>query len=198
MSLHLRHRKTVQPYSVHFGLLWWLPKSARLLPNPALSTVSFLSGGTFRERSRVQPWQELGIRQDCGHFNNETWGIFNSLNPSDVILGINLKKDLLLYIAIFTFKVCFLKEASVWVLHLFFLICLFILEILGFELRALHLPGRWSTTWATLPVLFCVGCFQDRVSRTICPGWLRTEILLNYRCEPPQLLGLAWEVQQED
>jgi hypothetical protein len=34
------------------------------------------------------------------------------------------------------------------------------------------------TPWATPPVLFYVGCFQDRVSRTIFPGWLQTAILL--------------------
>jgi hypothetical protein len=29
-----------------------------------------------------------------------------------------------------------------------------------------------STPWATWPALFCDGFFQDRVSRTICLGWL--------------------------
>jgi hypothetical protein len=32
--------------------------------------------------------------------------------------------------------------------------------------------------WATPPVLFRDGFFQDRVSWTICPSWLWTEILL--------------------
>jgi hypothetical protein len=32
--------------------------------------------------------------------------------------------------------------------------------------------------WATLSALFCEGFFWDRVSQTICPGWLRTMILL--------------------
>jgi hypothetical protein len=33
------------------------------------------------------------------------------------------------------------------------------------------------TPWATLPTLFCDGFFWDRVSRTICQGWLWTMIL---------------------
>jgi hypothetical protein len=36
--------------------------------------------------------------------------------------------------------------------------------VLGFELRASHLPGWHSTTQATLPILFCVGHFQDMIS----------------------------------
>jgi hypothetical protein len=32
--------------------------------------------------------------------------------------------------------------------------------------------------WATLSAFFCDRCFQDRVSQTICPGWLQTMILL--------------------
>jgi hypothetical protein len=48
----------------------------------------------------------------------------------------------------------------------------FLNSVLGFELRASHLLGRWSTTWATPPALLCVGFFQDRISWTICPGWL--------------------------
>jgi hypothetical protein len=36
-------------------------------------------------------------------------------------------------------------------------------------LRASCLLDRHSTTWATLPTLFCVGYFQDWISRTICP-----------------------------
>jgi hypothetical protein len=45
------------------------------------------------------------------------------------------------------------------------------LAILGLEFRA--------TPWATPPApLFCDGFFLDRVSPTICPGWLQTPILL--------------------
>jgi hypothetical protein len=39
-------------------------------------------------------------------------------------------------------------------------------------------PHAFSTTWATLPALFCVGYFQDIVSQAICPAWLLTMILL--------------------
>jgi hypothetical protein len=34
------------------------------------------------------------------------------------------------------------------------------------------------STWASLLALFCDGSFWDRVSQTICPGWVRTTILL--------------------
>jgi hypothetical protein len=34
------------------------------------------------------------------------------------------------------------------------------------------------TPWATPRALFCDGFFQDRVLRTICPGWLSVTILL--------------------
>jgi hypothetical protein len=46
------------------------------------------------------------------------------------------------------------------------------------ELLVSHLLGRCSTTWPTLPVLFCVEYLPDRVFWTICPGWLQTMILL--------------------
>jgi Trk-type K+ transport system membrane component len=54
------------------------------------------------------------------------------------------------------------------------LVCLFlfiyILVLLGLELWASHLLGRHYTVWASLPALFHVGYFQDRVLRTICPA----------------------------
>jgi hypothetical protein len=71
--------------------------------------------------------------------------------------------------------------------------------ILEFELRALNLVSRCSTTWAMPPVLFAlvifnlfvclqywglnsgpcsVRVFWDRFLWTICPGWLQTVILL--------------------
>jgi hypothetical protein len=37
---------------------------------------------------------------------------------------------------------------------------------------------RCSTTWATPPALVCVWYFLDRVSKTICSGWLWTAVLL--------------------
>jgi hypothetical protein len=50
--------------------------------------------------------------------------------------------------------------------------------VLGLELKASHLLGRHSTTWAIRPAFFYIGYFQDRVLRTICPGWLGTLIFL--------------------
>jgi hypothetical protein len=44
------------------------------------------------------------------------------------------------------------------------------------KLRASHLLGRYSTTRATQPVLFCVGYFQDRFPKTVCR--LQTSIIL--------------------
>jgi hypothetical protein len=45
---------------------------------------------------------------------------------------------------------------------------------------------KGSTPWATPPALFCIGYFWDRVSRTICPSWLWTVILLI-----PSSIGLS-------
>jgi hypothetical protein len=60
-------------------------------------------------------------------------------------------------------------------LHFFFF---FLVVVLKFELRASHLLSRYSTTWVTPPALFCASYFWDRVSQTICLGWLQTKILL--------------------
>jgi hypothetical protein len=62
---------------------------------------------------------------------------------------------------------------GVWLFLVFFF-----LSVLGFELRTSLLVGRCCTTWATLPTLFCVGYFWDRISWNICLGWLWTFILL--------------------
>jgi hypothetical protein len=35
---------------------------------------------------------------------------------------------------------------------------------LGFEVRTLHLLGKYSTIWAKTPALFALVCFSDRVS----------------------------------
>jgi hypothetical protein len=43
--------------------------------------------------------------------------------------------------------------------------------------------SRYSTTWASLPVLFCGGYFRDRVSWTIC--------LVALNCDPPDLCLLS-------
>jgi hypothetical protein len=45
------------------------------------------------------------------------------------------------------------------------------LMTLGFELKASHLLGRWSTTWAISLALFCVGCFWYKVLQIVCPAW---------------------------
>jgi hypothetical protein len=55
----------------------------------------------------------------------------------------------------------------------------FFLVVLEFELRALHLLGRHSNTWA----LFCFSYFSDRVLH-FCLGW--TTVLLPM---PPMYLG---------
>jgi hypothetical protein len=66
----------------------------------------------------------------------------------------------------------------------------FFLVVLGSELRASHLLGRWSITWATPSALFCDGFFQDRVWRTICLGWLQTETLLISTSWVPKITGV--------
>jgi hypothetical protein len=39
--------------------------------------------------------------------------------------------------------------------------------------------AKCSTIWATLSALFCVGYFQDRVSWTVCSGWLTMILLIS-------------------
>jgi hypothetical protein len=58
-------------------------------------------------------------------------------------------------------------------------------------LRALCLLGRHSATWTTLSVLFCVGYCQDRVSWTICLGWLRIVILLISASRVARITGVS-------
>jgi hypothetical protein len=48
-------------------------------------------------------------------------------------------------------------------------VCVCVCVVLGLELRAFTLSHSASP--------FCDGHFQDRVSQTICPGWLWTTIL---------------------
>jgi hypothetical protein len=43
----------------------------------------------------------------------------------------------------------------------------FFFEVLGFELRVLHLLGKNSTTWATPVALFSLVYFSDRISRFV-------------------------------
>jgi hypothetical protein len=56
----------------------------------------------------------------------------------------------------------------------YFLIIEVIFEMLGFEFRAYTL----SYSSSPHPPSFAMGFFQDRISQTICPGWLPTTVLL--------------------
>jgi hypothetical protein len=71
------------------------------------------------------------------------------------------------------------------------LVCRYFIENFGggFELKASHLLGRHSTTWVTLPALFYVGVFRDRVSSAIFLDWLWTQILL---------ISAAWIARMTD
>jgi hypothetical protein len=60
----------------------------------------------------------------------------------------------------------------------------FILVVWGFELRASYFLGMSSTTLATLPALFYVGYFQDRVSQNYLPR-------LTLNCDPTNLCLLT-------
>jgi hypothetical protein len=62
---------------------------------------------------------------------------------------------------------------------------------LRFDLRASRLLGRHSSISTTLPALFCVGYFQDRVSWTICLGWPRTIIFLISASWVPRIIGVS-------
>jgi hypothetical protein len=73
------------------------------------------------------------------------------------------------------------SSSSIWLAGAFLEISVYIItvpKIHRFKFRLTHLLSRHSTTWATPPALFCDGCFQDRVSWTICPGWLWSAILI--------------------
>jgi hypothetical protein len=86
---------------------------------------------------------------------------------------------------IFSFCSCIISLKSLYYLcsleihwaslkQLFYSFCL---VVRGFDLRASWLPDRCST-WDTPTALSCNGFFRDKVSRSICPGWLRMAILL--------------------
>jgi hypothetical protein len=47
------------------------------------------------------------------------------------------------------------------------------------------------TPWATPPALFCDGFFQNRVSRTICPSWFWTAILLITTSQVARISGVT-------
>jgi hypothetical protein len=62
--------------------------------------------------------------------------------------------------------------------YIAFIMLRYICSFLGVEFWGLNSgPHTCSTTWATLPALFCVQYFWDRVSWTIYLRWLWTAIL---------------------
>jgi hypothetical protein len=73
----------------------------------------------------------------------------------------------------------------------------FVAVVLGFKLKASRLLGKCCTTWATPPILF-VEYFQDRVSRTICPGWPWTAILLISEPWVARITGVNYQCPAED
>jgi hypothetical protein len=61
------------------------------------------------------------------------------------------------------------------------------LAALGFELRASHLLGRWSTLKPLLQPFFVMGFLETRSHELSASGWFPTVILLSgwdYRHEP--------------
>jgi hypothetical protein len=72
-------------------------------------------------------------------------------------------------------------------------VIIFFLVDLGFELRALHLQSRHSTTWATPGGVtpFCCGYFEDGISWTICLGWPWTLILPISASQVARITGMG-------
>jgi hypothetical protein len=68
------------------------------------------------------------------------------------------------------FPVLHTSPHGIWLQENLVLFLSFYFPALGFELRAYTLSHSTS--------LFCVEYFWDRVSPTICPGWLQTSVLL--------------------
>jgi hypothetical protein len=72
----------------------------------------------------------------------------------------------------------------IYIIYIYIYIYIFFfLVVLGFEFRALHLLGRCSINWATLPALFCDGVFQAGL-RNYLPG-----LALNH--DPPDFCLLT-------
>jgi hypothetical protein len=60
----------------------------------------------------------------------------------------------------------------------------------GVWIRTPCLLRRLSINWTTPLAFFCNEFFQDRVSRTICPGWLQTMILLISTSRVPRIIDV--------
>jgi hypothetical protein len=73
-----------------------------------------------------------------------------------------------------------LKHAYLELFKSFF----FFLVVLGLKLRAFTLRHSISP-------IFCDGFFRDRVSGTICPGWLQTSILLISVSWVARIIGMS-------
>jgi hypothetical protein len=74
----------------------------------------------------------------------------------------------------------------------------FPLVVLEFELRASHLLGRHFYCLSNSASPFCDGFFQDRVSRTISPGWLQTAILLISASLVARIIDLSHQCLKEN
>jgi hypothetical protein len=72
---------------------------------------------------------------------------------------------------------------SLLVLYIYFFFLFFFLQY--WDLNSGPSP------WAAPPVLFLWRIFQDRVSRTICPGWLWTMILLISASWVARIIGMS-------
>jgi hypothetical protein len=57
--------------------------------------------------------------------------------------------------------------------------------VLGFEHRTYNFEPLHQA-------IFCDGFFRDRVSRTICPGWLQTAILLTSASGVAKITGMGY------
>jgi hypothetical protein len=67
----------------------------------------------------------------------------------------------------------------------------FFLVELGFELMALCLQSKHSTTLATLPIHFVLVILEMGFWRTICPGWPWTTILPISASQVARILGVG-------
>jgi hypothetical protein len=63
--------------------------------------------------------------------------------------------------------------------------------------------GPYTCLAGSLPLeplhksFFCVGCFRDRISTTVCPGWLQMAILLISASWVASIIGISMAPGQE-